>query len=86
MLSNSVGEVGTLRITIFLPSVEPIPIEAKDRIEATSENILPDPQSLNIYEPVRVIDWAATTGLDIAVPWSCVGCCWLPCAKKELVN
>lgn len=53
MLSNSVGEVGTRRMTIFLPSVDPMPIDASDRIDATSENTLPEPLSLNMYEPVR---------------------------------
>lgn len=39
MLNNSVGEFGTLRITNFLPSVEPMPIDANDRTEVTSVNI-----------------------------------------------
>lgn len=83
MLSNSVGEVGTRRMTIFLPSVEPMPIDANDLIDATSENTLPEPLSLKMYEPVRDMAWwcgpikvPATTGLDIAVPWSCVAKAW----------
>lgn len=53
MVNSSVGDVGTRRITIFLPSVEPMPMDAIDRIDAASENILLDPQSLKMYEPVR---------------------------------
>lgn len=52
MLNSSVGELGTLRITIFLPSVEPIPIDANERTDIPSENIRADPASLNTYEPV----------------------------------
>ncbi len=71
MPNNSVGELGTLRITIFLPSVEPIPIDANERTDIPSENIRPDPASLNTYEPVLdkncCVGWA-TIGLDIALP------------------
>ena len=53
MLSSSAGEVGT-RLTIILrPSVEPIPIEANDRIEVASEINFPDPASLKMNELVR---------------------------------
>lgn len=51
MLSNSAGVFGTRRMIIFRPSVEPIPIDANERIEIASEYILPEPLlSLNIYE------------------------------------
>lgn len=71
MLKSSVGELGTLRITIFLPSVEPIPIDANERTDIPSENNRDDPASLNTYEPVLgkngcVVE--ATIGLDIALP------------------
>lgn len=64
IVNSSVGDVGTRRITIFFPSVEPIPIEAIDRIDAASENIFPDPQSLKMYEPVR--------GKGLEVAWPCI--------------
>lgn len=64
IVNSSVGDVGTRRMTIFLPSVEPIPIEAIDRIEAASENILPDPLSLKMYDPVR--------GNGLEVGWPCI--------------
>lgn len=75
MLSNSVGEFGTLRIIIRRPSVDPIPIDASDRTELASENIRPDPLSLKMYEPVRAIDAGGdiTSGLENAMPWSCNG-------------
>lgn len=54
MLNNSAGVFGTRRIIILRPSVEPMPIDANDRIDVASENSLPDPlQSLNTYEFVR---------------------------------
>lgn len=71
MLKSSVGELGTLRITIFLPSVEPIPIDANERTDIPSEYIRADPESLNTYEPVRDKNCCvaeATIGLDIALP------------------
>lgn len=71
MLKSSVGEFGTLLITIFLPSVEPIPIDANERTDIPSENIRPDPVSLNTYEPVLDKNGCvacATIGLDIALP------------------
>uniref|UniRef100_A0A1B0C312 Uncharacterized protein n=1 Tax=Glossina palpalis gambiensis TaxID=67801 RepID=A0A1B0C312_9MUSC len=37
--SNSFGVCGTLRITNRRPSVEPMPIEANDRTDVTSEKI-----------------------------------------------
>lgn len=56
MVSSSFGEFGTRRMTIRRPSVDPIPIEASDRIEVASENSrgVP-PTSLNMYEPLRAI-------------------------------
>lgn len=71
MLKSSVGELGTLRITIFRPSVEPIPIDANERTDIPSEYIRADPVSLNTYEPVRDKNGCAaeaTIGLDIALP------------------
>lgn len=68
MLKSSVGEFGTLRITIFLPSVEPIPIDANERTDTPSENIRAEPASLNTYEPVLDNIVVATIGLDIALP------------------
>lgn len=54
MLSSSAGVFGTRRIIIFRPSVDPIPIDANDRIDVASENNLPDPlQSPNTNELVR---------------------------------
>ena len=54
MLNSSAGVFGTRRIIIFRPSVDPMPIDASDRIEVASENSLPDPlQSLNTKEFVR---------------------------------
>lgn len=48
MLKSSAGECGTRRIIIFRPSVEPMPIDANERIDVASENNLPEPlQSLN---------------------------------------
>ena len=81
MLNSSVGDVGTLLITIFFPSVEPIPIDANDRIDAISEKTRFDPSSLNTYDPVRFRDNCAggetdTTGVDNAVPWSYECCNW----------
>lgn len=38
MLSSSDGEVGTLRIVSFRPSEEPMPIDARERIETESGN------------------------------------------------
>lgn len=37
MLRSSEGEVGTFLMVIFFPSVEPIPMEARDRTETTCE-------------------------------------------------
>lgn len=56
MVSSSVGEFGTRRITIRRPSVEPTPMEASERIDVASENRrgVP-PESLKMYEPVRMI-------------------------------
>lgn len=54
MLNNSAGVFGTRRIIILRPSVEPMPIDANDRIDVASEYNLPDPlQSPNTYELVR---------------------------------
>lgn len=41
MLSNSSCVAGTRRITIFLPSVEPMPIEASDLIDNESGKAFP---------------------------------------------
>lgn len=54
MLNSSAGVFGTRRIIIFRPSVDPMPIDASDRIDVASEKSLPDPlQSLNTKEFVR---------------------------------
>lgn len=54
-LSSSLGEVGTLRMTILRPSVEPIPIEARDLMDRASGNLeYWLPQSENTAEPVLV--------------------------------
>lgn len=54
MLNNSAGVCGTRRTIILRPSVEPIPIDANDRIDVAFDSILPDPlQSPIIYELVR---------------------------------
>jgi hypothetical protein len=52
---SSVGELGTRRITIRRPSVDPIPMDAKERTDVASENSL-DPVSLNMYDPDLAID------------------------------
>lgn len=63
MLNNSAGVFGTRRIIILRPSVEPIPIDANERIDDASENNLPEPlQSLNIYEWVRGSDNSVCNG------------------------
>lgn len=83
MVSSSVGELGTRRITIRRPSVDPTPIEASDRIDVASENSrgVP-PASLKMYEPVRMmvgLRWASAiparsvaerTDLKL---WNCFG-------------
>lgn len=54
MLKSSAGVFGTRRTIIFRPSVDPIPIDANDRIDVASDINLPDPlQSPNTYELVR---------------------------------
>lgn len=54
MLKSSAGVFGTRRIIILRPSVDPMPIDASDRIDVASENSLPDPlQSPNTNELVR---------------------------------
>lgn len=54
MLNSSAGDWGTRRTIILRPSVEPIPIDANDRIDVAFENIFPDPlQSPNTDESVR---------------------------------
>lgn len=63
MLNSSAGELGTRRIIILRPSVEPIPIDANERIDVASEKSLPDPlQSLNTYELVRGNDNSVCSG------------------------
>lgn len=59
MLSSSSGEFGTRRTIILRPSVEPMPIDAKDLIDVASEISLPEPISLNTNELVRPIAAAA---------------------------
>lgn len=72
MLSSSCGVFGTRRIIILRPSVEPMPIDASERIEIASENILPDPlQSLNMYELFRcnnVCNGCGDVADDVNVP------------------
>lgn len=63
MLNSSAGVFGTRRIIIFRPSVDPMPIDANDRIDVASENNLPDPlQSLNTNELVRGNDNSVCNG------------------------
>lgn len=50
-LSSSDGEFGTFLIIIFRPSVEPTPMDAKDRTDVASENNRAEPLSLKMYEP-----------------------------------
>lgn len=50
---RSWGDVGTRRTIIRRPSVDPIPIEAKDRIDAASDRSFPELMSLNTNEFVR---------------------------------
>lgn len=72
MLSNSAGVFGTRRMIIFRPSVEPIPIDANERIEIASEYILLDPLlSLNMYELLRcnnVCSGCGDVADDVSVP------------------
>lgn len=51
IVNNSSGVLGTRRITSFWPSLEPIPMEANDRTDVTSEIIFGDNESLLINEP-----------------------------------
>lgn len=61
--NSSAGVFGTRRIIIFRPSVDPIPIDANDRIDVASENSLPEPlQSLNTNEFVRGNDNSVCNG------------------------
>lgn len=63
MLNSSAGDCGTRRTIIFRPSVDPIPIDANDRIDVAFENILPDPlQSPNTNELVRGNDSRVCNG------------------------
>lgn len=84
MVSSSVGELGTRRITIRRPSVDPTPIEANDRIDVASENNrgVP-PASLKMYDPVRMmvvgLRWASAIPVrsvaertDLKL-WNCFG-------------
>lgn len=72
MLSNSAGVFGTRRMIIFRPSVDPIPIDASERIDIASEYILPEPlQSLNMYELFRcnnVCNGCGEVADDVSVP------------------
>lgn len=58
-LSNSDGEFGTFLIIILRPSVDPIPIDAKDLTDVASENKRAEPLSLKMYEPdlTRWANW-----------------------------
>lgn len=97
MLNNSAGVFGTRRIIIFRPSVEPIPIDANDRIDVASENNLPlqsDPPKTN--ELVRgnesnvcngcgdvydVVKWVAVVGVKKPSFVST----WLPVRKESKI-
>lgn len=74
MLNNSAVVFGTRRTIILRPSVDPIPIEANDRIDVALDNNLPDPlQSPTIYEFVRGNDNNVCNGCgevyeDVKVP------------------
>lgn len=72
MLSNSACVFGTRRIIILRPSVEPIPIDANERIEIASGYIFPDPlQSLKMYELFRcnnVCSGCGDVADDVNVP------------------
>lgn len=74
---RSWGDVGTRRTIIRRPSVDPIPIEAKDRIDAASDRSFPELMSLNTNEFVRPtagklnwvcwdFKWAAWSGAIMA--------------------
>ena len=63
-MSNSDGELGTLRITIRLPSVEPIPIDANERTDDASENKRGDPSSVKTYDP-DLTRWANCGDISI---------------------
>lgn len=54
-------------MNIFLPSVEPTPMEAKDFTEDASEKSLPDMLSLKTYDPVLVRweSWGASSMLGL---------------------
>lgn len=75
MLRSSAGVLGTRRIIIFRPSVDPMPIDANDRIDVASENNLPEPlQSLKTYEFVRGNDSNVCNGCgDVCDDVNCVG-------------
>lgn len=55
MLSSSDGDVGTRRTIILRPSVEPIPMDAKDLMDVASEISFPEPMSVKTNELVRPI-------------------------------
>lgn len=69
IVNNSSGELGTLLIYIFRPSVDPIPIDANDLMDVMSENILVEPESLNIYEPDRAMDGALFGATLTSILW-----------------
>lgn len=49
--NSSDGELGTFLMIILRPSVDPMPMDASDRIEDASENSRVEPLSLKMYEP-----------------------------------
>lgn len=67
---SSDGELGTLRIIIRRPSVEPIPIDASDRTDEASENRRVEPPSLKMYEPDRTrwANWGANSMFGLEKP------------------
>lgn len=72
MLSNSAGELGTRRMIIFRPSVDPIPIDVSERIDGASENILNEPlQSVRLpelFRPINVYNGCGEVADDVNVP------------------
>lgn len=87
MLNSSAGDCGTRRTIIFRPSVDPIPIDANDRIDVAFENILPDPlQSPKTNEFVRGNDNNECNGCGDVCDVVNVGSStsnWLPDSKNQ---
>ena len=74
MLSSSDGDVGTLRIVSFRPSDEPMPIDARDRIETESGNgrtwVCPCPSEKTMDAQLAAGGWyccwcSSIVGLDL---------------------